>query len=143
MTPTQIRDTLESLLTPHGFKLHSFDGPHPNSMGGWHLDFRSTDTTVTASQDRAGDEISICVGSLIRPGPRKHMRGPWPLSHLHGFLHNARVHYRFKDVADEIDWFRNSLHQLLDTDLLNSDGLNDWAVAASRLLFPSSRDDGG
>ena len=103
------------------------------------MDFRSDELIVSASQDRAGDGISICVGSLIRRAPRKHMRGPWSLSHLHGFLHNSRVHYRFASIADEIDWFRDSLHQLLDSDLLNSDGLNDWAVTASRLMFPSSK----
>lgn len=139
MTPTQIHDTLRALLAPHGFTLHSFDKPDRESMGGWHMDFRSADLTVAASQDRSGDGISICVGSLTRRAPQKHMRGPWSLSHLHGFLHNSRVHHRFESIADEIDWFRDALHQLLDRNLLNSDELNDWAVSATRFLFSGSK----
>lgn len=135
MTPTQIRDELETLLNPLGFTLYSFVGPDPNAMGAWYIDFRSPALTVTASQDRTGDSISICVGSRVRRAPRKHMRGPWSLSHLRGYLDGANKHHCFRDVPEQLTWLRGSFHRILDADMLNSDELNEWAVAASHVMF--------
>lgn len=139
MTPTQIRDDLATLLVPRGFRQYSFIGPDPTAMGAWYVEFRSSSLTVAASQDRTGDSTSIRVGSLNRRAPRKQMRGPWSLSHLRGFLDNAPIHHAFADVSDQLRWLRESLVQVLDSETLNSDELNDWSISASRSMFASSK----
>lgn len=140
MTPAEIRDQLETLLTPQGFRLYSFTAPDPNVMGGWYAEFRSTSLMVTASQDRTGDATSICVGSLERRAPGKQMRGPWSLSHLRGFFEKKSTHHLFDSVAGQLEWFREVLDRLLDSDMLNSDELNEWSIAASHALFAGNQE---
>lgn len=143
MVPAEIRDELETLLAPRGFRLHSFTGPDQKAMGAWHIELRSPSVIVTASQDRTGDVMAVCVGTLARRAPLKQMRGPWPLSHLRGFLERKAAHHRFDGVSDQLDWLRQTLDRILDPEMLNSDQLNDWAVAASRMLFAHDRHTGG
>ena len=143
MTPTEIRDALETLLAPQGLTLHSFVGPDATAMGAWYIDFRSPTLIVTASQDRTGDSTSICVGSLVRRAPRKQMRGPWSLSHLRGYFDNALNHHSFDDVSEQLAWLSAASDRILDPDMLNSDQLNDWAVSASRVMFAQNRSNSG
>ncbi|HVW01375.1 MAG TPA: hypothetical protein VHB77_13575, partial [Planctomycetaceae bacterium] len=81
------------------------------------------------------DAIHICVGSRIRPKPRAHMRGPWSLSHLRGYLDGNPGHFIFDDISEQIAWFRANIAKLLQTSLLNSDELNKWACEAARRRF--------
>jgi hypothetical protein len=143
MTPAEVRDALETLLAPQGFNLDSCVGPDATAMGAWYIEFRSPTLIVTASQDRTGDSTSICVGSLVRRAPRKQMRGPWSLSHLRGYFDNARIHHSFKSVSDQLAWLRAESNRILDSDMLNSDELNDWAVSASHVMFGQNRPNSG
>jgi hypothetical protein len=139
MTPTEIRDQLETMLTLHGFRLSSFIGPESEAMGAWYCEFRSSTLIVTASQDRTSDLTSICVGSLVRRAPQKQMRGPWSLSHLRGFFDNEYRHHAFDGVADQIEWLRETVDRVLDSDMLNSHELNDWLIATSRVMLGKNR----
>lgn len=106
-----------------------------STMGGWYVGWENSEFVLTASQDRSGDVLSICVGSKIRRRPRAHMRGPWSLGHLRGYLEETPGHYIFESVEDQIGWLEANLDRLLDTSFLNSDELNAWAVNASRRRF--------
>ena len=53
------------------------------------------------------------------------------------------MHQSFDDVSAQLKWLRDSLDRVLDSEMLDSDELNDWAVSASRVLFASHRQNGG
>ena len=133
MTPSQIQSAINTILDPYGFVALPPQGP--GSMGGWCAEYMSDEFRVYAAQDRSGDTIQICVGSRIRRKPRAHMRGPWSLSHMRGYLDGIPDHYLFGDIEEQIAWFRANLATLLQTSLLNSDELNQWAGEAARRRF--------
>jgi hypothetical protein len=104
-------------------------------MGAWWVSMETTEFIVTASQDRPDDVLGICIGSKVRRKPRAQMRGPWSLGHLRGFLDGNRDHFRFASGRDQLNWLQANIEQLLNTEFLNSDELNAWAVSASRRMF--------
>ena len=95
----------------------------------------SSEFVVFAFQDRADDILTICVGSRMRRKPRAHMRGPWSLGHLRGFIDGFYDHYIFESPTEQLDWLQANIGKLLNTPFLNSDELNTWAVKASRRMF--------
>ena len=123
------------MLESHEFALVAADGPDPNSMGGWCVEYQSEEFIATISQDRGGDIISVSIGSRVRHRPRGHMRGPWSLSHLRGFLDGSLDHYNFESINDQIEWLRENSKRILQSQFLNSDELNQWSVVASRRLL--------
>ena len=135
MLPTEIQEQLATMLGPRGFELCSSTGPDPNHMGAWQLEFRSGPFIVTASQDRASEPTWICAGSLTEDATSRPLRGPWPLSHLRGFLDNASSPYAFNCLADQLQWLSERLDCVLNVDMLDSDEMNDWSIAAARAKF--------
>ena len=103
-------------------------------MTAWAYSADTDEFTIEIERDRGG-HIRIYVGSKVRRKPRAHMRGPWSLSHLRGYLDGNAEHFRYTDVDDQIRWLHDNIQSLLDTSFLNSDELNKWAVRASRRLF--------
>lgn len=71
------------------------------------------------------------------------MRGPWSLAHLRGFFDGSATQYRFEDVTAQLNWLCDTLDRVLDSDTLNSDELQDWAISASRKQFGSNGQNGG
>ena len=96
--------------------------------------YENSEFVLGISKDR-GDYIGIDLGSKIRRKPRAQMRGPWSMSHLRGYLDGEKDHFKFKNIREEVSWIEGNEMELFDTSLLNSDGLNQWAVKASRRLF--------
>jgi len=132
MSRQLITATLKKVLHSYGFtETEDSNG----SMGGWFFQTESDLFIVTAGQDRSGDGVGICVGSKKRRKPRAHMRGPWSLSHLRGYIDENADHFMFDNADDQIGWLKSNLQTILDTEFLNSDELNNWAVKASRRLF--------
>lgn len=132
---TEIQAAVDALLRPHGFVVLTKHGPDPDHMGGWFAEFQTGEFRVIVSQDRTGDVVSICIGSRVRPKAGTHMRGPWSLSHLRGYLDGGSDQYIFSRVEDQIAWLCENLSTVLQSSLLNSDKLNQWSVHASRRLF--------
>jgi len=118
-------------ITSFGLQLVKHD---ISAMGEWYVYFENADFILGVSQDRSGF-TSIELGSRKRIRPRAHMRGPWSMSHLRGFLEGSKDHYKFTDIDSEALWLENNQDQLFDIKLLNSDKLNQWSVEASRRLF--------
>ncbi|MGZ0164694.1 MAG: hypothetical protein ACKVII_12280 [Planctomycetales bacterium] len=106
-----------------------------SAMGGWYVGWENSEFVASASQDRSGDVLAICIGSRIRRRPRAQMRGPWSLSHLRGHLEGTPDHYIFESAEDQITWLESNLDRLLNSSFLNSDELNAWAVNASRRRY--------
>jgi len=105
-----------------------------SEMGEWYAYYENSEFVLGISQDR-GDYIGIDLGSKIRRKPGAQMRGPWSMSHLRGYLDGKKGHFKFKNIREEVSWLEENEMGLFDTSLLNSDGLNQWAVKASRKRF--------
>ena len=135
MIHTKIQSRLEDVITPHEFTLVTAIGPDPNAMGAWYLEYQTPEFLVTLSQDRTGDVACVCVGSRIRHKPRGHMRGPWSMSHLRGYLDGMLDHFIFDSADEQISWLHDHADTILMTTFLNSNKLNQWSVNASRRLF--------
>ena len=118
-------------ITNFGLQLVKHD---KSAMGEWYVYFENAEFILGVSQDRGGF-TSIELGSKKRIRPRAHMRGPWSMSHLRGFLEGSKDNYKFTSIDSEALWLERNQNQLLDSELLNSDKLNKWAVEASKRLF--------
>lgn len=105
------------------------------TMGAWSVRWESVEFVVDLSRDRIGEMGWISIGSMLRRKPRSHRRGPWSLSHLRGYLDQQPDHYLFTGLREQLDWYRENEHRLLNSSLLNSDELNAWAIQASRRMF--------
>jgi hypothetical protein len=105
-----------------------------SGMGEWLVYYENSEFVLEISKDR-GDYIGISLGSKTRRKPRAQMRGPWSMSHLRGYLDGKKDHFKFENIRAEVSWLEENEMQLFDTSLLNSDGLNQWAVKASRRPF--------
>lgn len=129
----RISERIHEILRPFGFA----EADHGNyyAMGGWWFKSEIEEFVVQAGQDISFDSFSISIGSKLRRRPRAHMRGPWSLSHLRGFMDGGPDHYIFNAAEDQIRWMKNNISTLLDSSFLNSDELKRWAVKASRRHF--------
>ena len=105
-----------------------------SAMGEWFVYYENSEFILGIGRDRGG-HIGIELGSKIRRKPRAHMRGPWSMSHLKGYLDERKEHFIFKSIDEEKSWLEENEMKLFDSSLLNSDVLNQWAVKASRRLF--------
>lgn len=105
-----------------------------SDMGEWYVRYENNEFIVGIWQDRSG-YVAIELGSKIRRKPKSHMRGPWSLSHLRGYLEGSKVHFDFQSPKEEAEWFENNENKLFDSSFLNSDDLNKWAVKASKRLW--------
>ncbi len=135
--PTEMRrltSAVMRIVEPHGFTESGVYPPTPSSMTAWAYSADTDEFTLEIQRDRGG-HIDICVGSKVRRKPRAHLRGPWSLSHLRGYLDGNADHFIFTDVDDQIHWLQDNVQSLLHTSVLNSDELNKWVVKASRRLF--------
>jgi len=141
--PAKIRSSLEAILAPHAFELANAVGPGPNSMGGWYSEYHTNEFVATISQDRSNDTVSVCMGSRIRVKPSAHMRGPWSLSHLRGYIDGSADHYVFRSIGDQFAWLRANLDSVLHSNLLNSEELNQWSISASRRMFGQTDEKNG
>ena len=122
---------LGSIISRHSLKIAKHD---ISAMGEWYVYFENADFIVGIGQDRIG-HAEIELGSKLRRKPRAHMRGPWSMSHLRGFIDGCKDHYMFITLGEEASWFDNNDKILFDSNFLNSDELNKWAVKASRRLL--------
>jgi len=127
-----VASTVDSIVGQYGFDQTNAIS---SSMGGWCSQWENAEFIVQVSQDRSGDVVSICLGSKLRRRPRAHLRGPWSLGHLRGYLDEMANHFIFDQVNDQLVWFEQNVDRLLDSTMLNSDELNKWAVNASRQMF--------
>ena len=135
--PSEMRRVTSAVMriaSPYGFTESGVYPPTPSSMTAWAYSADTDEFTIEIERDRGG-HIGIYVGAKVRRKPRAHMRGPWSLSHLRGYLDGNAEHFRYTDVDDQIRWLQDNIQSLLDTSFLNSDELNEWAVRASRRLF--------
>jgi len=132
---SEICSKVKAMLEPRGFATKSASPPDARHMGGWLFEMESPEFLIVASQDRTDDVLGICLASKIRRKPSAPMRGPWSLGHLRAYIDGLRDHYRFANAADQLAWLETNLTCLLDTSLLNSDDLNEWALEASRRMF--------
>ncbi|WP_339910193.1 hypothetical protein [Symmachiella dynata] len=123
---------LKKMLAPYGFENARTD---PLTMGGWHFSMETSEFVVIALQERAYATLGVYVGSKIRRKPRAHMRGPWFLELLRGYIIGDQDHYETMTPREQLDWLQANIEQLLNTPFLNSDDLNTWAVKASRRMF--------
>lgn len=125
------KDFLSGIISRHAFTpvKHNRSG-----MGEWFVYYDNSEFLLGISKDR-GDHIGINIGSKIRRKPRAQMRGPWSMNHLRGYLDGKKGHYTFKSIRDEVSWLEENEMKLFNTLLLNSDGLDPWAVKAPRRLF--------
>ncbi len=103
-------------------------------MGEWFVYYENSEFILGIGRDRGG-HISIDLGSRIRRKLRAHMRGPWSMSHLKGYLDEGKDHFIFESINEEVSWLEENEMTLFDSSLLNSDALNQWSVKASRRLF--------
>ncbi|MFO7603291.1 MAG: hypothetical protein R6X06_05685 [Gammaproteobacteria bacterium] len=122
---------VQKLISGYGFHMVKHD---KSAMGEWYVYFESAEFILGVDQDRGGF-TSIELGSKKRIRPRAHMRGPWSMSHLRGYLEGSKDHYKFPNIESEALWLESNQNQLFDSELLNSDELNKWAAEASRRLF--------
>ncbi len=104
-------------------------------MGASYVRYESDEFALAVSRERGGQPIAIALGSKVRRRPRAHMRGPWWLSILRGYLDGERDQYSFESAEAEADWLRANEATLFDTAFLNGEPLHSWAVAASRRMF--------
>jgi len=125
------RSLLEGVTSRHVLKLVKHDR---SAMGEWFVYYENSEFILGIGKDRGG-YIGFDLGSKIRRRPRAHMRGPWSMSHLKGYLDGGKDHYVFKSIGEEKSWLEENEIKLFDSSLLNSDALNQWAVKASRRLF--------
>jgi hypothetical protein len=125
------RNLIDWTILKHDLQLIEHD---ISAMGEWYVWFENPEFIVGVSKDRI-EFTSIEIGSKKRRKPRAHARGPWSMSHLRGYLEEKQVHYRFLNIEEEALWFKNNDSTIFDSNLLNSDELNKWAVKASRKLF--------
>lgn len=126
------------IMEPRGFTQCGVYPPTSSSMTAWAYYAETDEYKLEIERDRGG-RIGIHVGSKVRRKPRAHMRGPWSLSHLRGYLDGSVDHFIFADVDDQIRWLQDNIESILDTTVLNSDELNKWAVTASRRMFGQGR----
>jgi hypothetical protein len=125
------RDLLGGVISRHALKLVKHDR---SAMGEWFVYYDNSEFILGIGRDRGG-YIGIDLGSKIRRKPRAHMRGPWSMSHLKGYLDEGKDHFNFKGINEEKSWLEENEMKLFDSSLLSSDALNQWAVKASRRLF--------
>jgi len=136
MSRQHITARLQEVLRTYGFTEYEDSS---GSMGAWFFQTETDQVIVTAGQDRAGDGVEICVGAKKRRKPRAHLRGPWSLEQLRGYIEGNDDHFMFDNPDDQIGWLKNNIQSILDTEFLNSDELNNWAVKTSRRLFGRGR----
>jgi hypothetical protein len=105
-----------------------------SSMGEWYVRYENKEFLLDVWQDRSG-YLGIELGSKIRRRPRAHMRGPWSMSHLRGYLDKGNDYYIFGSPEEEASWLDKNDNKLFNSSFLNSDELSKWAVKASRRQF--------
>lgn len=84
----------------HSLKLTQHDR---SEMGEWYVTFENSEFILSVSQDRIG-YVSIDLGSKVRPKRHAHLRGPWSIAHLRGFIDGINNHYQFEDIKEEGCW---------------------------------------
>ena len=122
---------MDGVISRHALTHVKYDR---SDMGEWFVHYENSEFILGISKDR-GDHIGIELGSKIRRKPKAQMRGPWSMGHLRGYLEGKKDHFKFEDVGEEASWLEDNETELFNSSLLNSDGLNQWAVIASRRLF--------
>lgn len=130
----RVTTAVMEVASKFGFSESRVFPPTSESMTAWAYYAETEEFRLDVERDRGG-YVGINVGSKVRRKPRAHMRGPWSLSHLRGFLEGHSDHFVFADIEEKIRWLEDNLESLLDTSFLNSDELNKWAIKASRRMF--------
>ena len=120
---------IEEVISRHSMQIVEHG---KSSMGGWFVFVENSEFTFRISLDRSGGYPAVELGSRVRRKPRAHLRGPWSMSHLRGYLNDSKDHFRFKNFEEEKIWFKENEVTIFDSSFLNSDGLNVWAIKASR-----------
>src|SRR5579871_3254006 len=92
----------------------------------------SDEFSVLVMRDRGGNEW-IEVGSKIRPKPRAPLRR-YLLCRLTGYLFGADPQAPC-DLEAESRWLVDHEEEILDSALINSEGLRLWNVDAARVQF--------
>jgi hypothetical protein len=130
----RVRRFLSSFPAEQGFSITAGDD-QTNSFGAW-VRLESEEFVVGVVRDRGQEWIT--VGTKVRPKPRAPLRS-WPLAHVVAYLDGAANPYPISDLETEANWLTRRAGETLDTTLINSEGLNRWAVRASRRLFGPQR----
>jgi hypothetical protein len=126
----RVRRLLGTFASDLGFSIADAGDP-TDSFGAW-VRLESREFVVCVIRDR--DQEWTTVGTKVRPKPRAPLRW-WPLSHVVAYLDGARDPYPLCNLETEAEWLIERATQLLDSTLINSEGLRQWAVRSSRARF--------
>lgn len=124
-------DRVQRLLGPfaadRSFSVADTDD-QPRAGRGW-VRFESATLVIDAIRDRGEEWIEVMAKE--RPRPRA-LRRAWPMGHVVAYLDGEAGPYPVSDLETEAGWLTRRAAEVLDPALLNSEGLNRWAVRASR-----------
>src|SRR3954470_23754047 len=123
----QVRRVLGGFLEDHGFDVAAGDD-QANPFGAW-ARLESEEFVIGVVRDRGQEWFT--VGSKVRPKPRAPRRH-WPLGHIVAYLDGAAGPYPVSGLELEAGWLVRRAGEILDSTLLNSEGLRRWSVEASR-----------
>jgi hypothetical protein len=126
----RVRRFLGSFVTDRGYSVTAGDD-QTNSFGAW-VRLASDEFVACVIRDRGQEWIT--VGTKVRPKPRAPLRW-WPLGHLVAYLDGAVDPYPLSSLEIEAEWLTRRSGEILDSTLINSEELNQWAAKASRRHF--------
>ena len=126
----RVRRSLGGFIADHGFVVTAGDD-QTNPFGAW-ARLESDEFVIGVVRDRGQEWFT--AGSKIRPKPRAPLRH-WPLGHVVAYLDGASDPYPISELEIEAAWLVRRAGEILDSRLLNSEGLNRWSVKASRRSF--------
>ncbi len=123
----RVKALLGVFCLDHRFSISGSDD-QTNPFGAW-VRLESDEFLVDVIRDRGQHWINVTAKA--RPRPRARRRGG-PLGHLLAYLDGAADPYPISDLETEARLLLERRGEILDTALLNSDGLNRWAVKSVR-----------
>jgi hypothetical protein len=126
----RLRRLLGTFAPDHGFSAEVKDD-EPRSLRAW---ARLESGTIVIDVIRDRGEEWVTVMAKERPRPRA-LRRAWSLGHVVAYLDGASAPYPVSDLEVELGWLARRAAEILDPEMLNSEGLRRWAVKASRRRF--------
>src|SRR5579883_2767585 len=121
---------LGGFISLHGFTITA-DGDQASEFSAY-VALQGDEFVVTIVRDRGQEWIDI--GTKVRRGLRRRPRS-WPVGHLVAYLDGSPDPYPVSDLETEAKWLKERAGELLDSELINSKDLTDWAVRASRRFW--------
>ena len=126
----RVRRLLGEFIADHGFVVTAGDD-QTNPFGAW-ARLETDEFVIGVVRDRGQEWFT--AGSKVRPYPRAPRRH-WPLGHVVAYLDGAADPYPISELEIEAGWLVRRAGEILDSRLLNSEGLRRWSVNVSRRGF--------